>query len=154
MTKGGAAMRGAICLLAILQATTQSAAAQVDDISIACEGVKNSTEAVGFGANSQILTAPRSNAAIVIFKLKDGVAQVKLSATLWASKGSGWFPVTDLEVGTGIIKGRVPLGTFTKPRLQIDRINGTIDLSSSSYVGSSFTFSGTCQPFDESARKF
>jgi hypothetical protein len=150
----GVIMKGVIFVIATFLASTQSAAADVDDITIACEGVKNSTEAVGFGANSQILTAPRSSAAIVIFKLKDGVAQVKLSATLWASKGDGWFPVTDLEVGTGAIKGRVPLGTFTKPRIQIDRMNGTIDMSSSSYMGSSFTFSGSCQPFNESARRF
>ena len=147
-------MRFNIVAALIAAASTQSVQAQSSSVSIVCEGVANTTEAVGFTENNQVLTAPRSNPAAVFFKLKDGQAQIKLPSTLWRSKGDGWFAVTDLEVSSDAIKGRVPLATFTKPRLQIDRLNGTIDMSSSSYMGSSFRFSGSCKPFDESARRF
>lgn len=135
-------------------AGVQGVSAKAETVSIACEGVANTTEAVGFNGNNQIVTAPRSNGASVIFKLVDGKAQIKLPSTLWRSKGDGWFAVTDLEVGNDAIKGRVPLSSFTKPRLQIDRLSGRIELSSSSYVGSSFTFSGACTLLNEAARKF
>lgn len=143
-----------LSLAFIFLAGVHSVPAQAETVSIVCEGVANTTEAVGFNGNNQIVTAPRTNGASVIFKLLDGKAQIKLPSTLWRSKGDGWFPVTDLEVGNDAIKGRVPLSSFTKPHLHIDRLNGRIDLSSSSYVGSSFTFSGACTPLDETARKF
>lgn len=147
-------MKRLVSLIVCAVAFSQTASAQTEALSISCDGVANTTEAVGFGANSQILTAPRSNSATVIFKLEGGKAAIKLPSTLWHAKGDGWFQIQGLEVSSDAIKGRVPLSTFTKPRLQIDRMNGRMDLSSSTYLGSSFTFSGQCVVLTDASRKF
>ena len=132
---------------------TYAAAAQAENVSIACEGVANGSETVGFNANNMPLSAPTSSAAGVVFVLNGGEAKIRLSSTLWQSGGDGWFPVSEIQISETTIKGRVTLSPLTKPRLRIDRISGSIDLSSSSLIGTSFSFSGACVPLDM-RRKF
>ncbi len=129
------------------------AADHAENVSIACEGVTNSSETVGFNENYMPLSAPTSSAAAVVFMLNGSEAKIRLSSTLWQSNGDGWFPVSDVEISETAIKGRVTLSQLTKPRLRIDRISGSIDLSSSSLIGTSFSFSGSCVPLD-TRRKF
>jgi hypothetical protein len=128
------------------------AAAQADDLSIACDGVVAGSKTVG-ATNEGWLSAPTSNPAAVVFTLSGGEARIRLSSILWRSDGDGWFPVSDLEVSESAIKGRVTLSPLTKPRLRIDRISGNIDLSHSPLIGAPFSFSGACVPLDM-RRKF
>ncbi len=126
------------------------AAAQQGSLSLACSGVNSSAAYDGVQNN------PTSEPAMVLFKLADNIASIKVPPGIaTVKKNGGWLPVSELEVADTFIKGRISLSVFTKPRFEIDRNTGTMNFYSNNIgVGSSFSFTGTCQQYQETERKF
>lgn len=62
------------------------------------------------------------------------------------SDNEGWFDINGLSISDRAIAGKIRINALNKPKLQIDRNTGSIDLSSG--FGS---FSGQCELWDKSA---
>ena len=95
-----------------------------------------------------------TNFAQVFFKSDGKAAQVKIPATLWDVKDSKWLPVQDFVQTSTTLTGRFTLSALTKPRIFVDRVTGMLNIASNGLLSSGLTFSGSCEPYEESARKF
>jgi hypothetical protein len=144
------AMAGLCCSIA--------ADAQADIISVQCAGTKQSSAggcSPGQGAMpGSCWSVPVSSNEIVSVVIDGDRSRIKIPASLFNAAGDGWFTISELQTGDQFITGRFKLSSVTKPRLKMDRVAGTIDIHSSSYLGASFNFSGLCEKTDLQVKKF
>jgi hypothetical protein len=132
--------------------------AQTDAISVQCVGIKQSSAggcSPGQGAvPGSCWSVPVSSNEMVSVIIDGERSRIKIPSSLFSGSGDGWFPISELKAGDQFVTGRFKLSNVTKPRLKMDRIAGTIDIQSSSYLGASFSFSGSCEKSDLQTRKF
>lgn len=143
--------------IALMLLAAAPASAQTGLISIQCSGVNKASDGnCVFGQNSQMSCweTPNNSNETVFVVIDQGSGRVQIPATLYKTKGDGWMDIEELEVGEQFITGRLNFSSFTKPRLKIDRFAGSIDISSSSLVGTSFKFSASCQKAELNKQRF
>lgn len=143
--------------IAIGLASPSSAVAQEAPISIVCRGDNlSSDENCVFGQNSQMScwSTPTRTVAEVFVQIDQDSGRVRIPTNVFNVRGDGWIEIYDLDVGQQLITGRLSLSALTKPRLKIDRYAGTIDIHSSSLIGTSFSFSGHCQRYELQGQRF
>lgn len=130
--------------------------AQSNSLTLVCQGINNSSSTVGATANNMPITVPTSEASVVLFKMDGSSASLKVPPNIATiKKNGGWLPVSGLEIADTYIKGRVSFSIVTKPRFEIDRNTGLMNFYSNNIgFGSTFSFTGSCQPYQETDRKF
>lgn len=147
-----------LCYTAAGALCSAAADAQVDAISVQCVGIKQSSAggcSPGQGAvPGSCWSVPVSSNEMVSVIIDGAQSRIKIPSSLFSASGDGWFAISELQAGDQFVTGRFKLSNVTKPRLKMDRIAGTIDIQSSSYLGASFSFSGSCQKSDLQTRRF
>ena len=132
--------------------------AQANVIAVQCIGTKQSSAggcSPGQGSvPGACWSVPVSSNEIVSVIIDGEQGRIKIPASLFNASGDGWVAINELQIGDQFITGRFKLSNVTKPRLKMDRVAGTIDIQSSSYLGASFTFSGSCEKTDLETKKF
>lgn len=158
MSNNGNFWTGVFVTAALSGLLCSAANAQADAISVQCLGVKQSSAggcSPGQGSvPGSCWSVPVSSNEMVSVIIDGERSRIKIPSSLFSGSGDGWFAISELQAGDQFVTGRFKLSSVTKPRLKMDRNVGTIDIKSSSYLGTSFSFSGSCQKSDLQTRKF
>lgn len=144
------------CYLAAGLFCSTSAIAQTEAVAVKCMGTKNTSKGVCSGGvgPGECWSVPVSSSETVSVVIGSEGGRIRIPVSLFKSGGDGWFVIGDLKSDEQFIDGRIKLSANTKAKLKMDRVAGTIDIQSSSYLGSNFNFSGSCEKADLQTRKF